>query len=176
MLKALTRLHEPAPSAGNTRLWRPGRSDKAAEPKLIWRRPRAFCAEAPELFSGKPSNLFAARQGMRFTAQQRNFVAAVNLVAQEPERLSACFVTKQYSASALYKVRFFVSGRWQIVEVDDWVLCDGETGMPALSRSFADNEIWMYLLEKAYATLCGSYQQLWRQSLHEILRRSHVHF
>lgn len=43
--------------------------------------------------------------------------------------------------------------------VDDWIPCEGR-GKPAFAKSRKRNELWVSILEKAYAKLHGSYEAL----------------
>ncbi len=43
--------------------------------------------------------------------------------------------------------------------VDDWIPCEGQ-GKPAFATSRKGNELWVSILEKAYAKLHGSYEAL----------------
>jgi hypothetical protein len=58
-----------------------------------------------------------------------------------------------------YVFRFFKEGEWTSVEIDDRLPCD-EFGNLIFGRCADKNELWVPLLEKAYAKLYGSYQQL----------------
>ncbi|PHT96917.1 hypothetical protein BC332_34157 [Capsicum chinense] len=50
-------------------------------------------------------------------------------------------------------------GDWVPVVVDDWIPCESP-GKPAFSTSRKGNEMWVSLLEKAYAKLHSSYEAL----------------
>nr|GEY59140.1 calpain-type cysteine protease DEK1 [Tanacetum cinerariifolium] len=50
-------------------------------------------------------------------------------------------------------------GEWVPVVIDDWVPCESP-GKPAFATSKKGNELWVSLLEKAYAKLHGSYEAL----------------
>ncbi|KAL0436113.1 UNVERIFIED_CONTAM: Calpain-type cysteine protease DEK1 [Sesamum radiatum] len=50
-------------------------------------------------------------------------------------------------------------GEWVPVVVDDWIPCESH-GKPAFATSRKGNELWVSILEKAYAKLHGSYEAL----------------
>ena len=52
-----------------------------------------------------------------------------------------------------------LQGEWVPVVVDDWIPCESP-GKPAFATSRKGNELWVSVLEKAYAKLHGSYEAL----------------
>ena len=50
-------------------------------------------------------------------------------------------------------------GRWRYVHVDDRIPC-GRNGTPHFARSINTNEVWVMVVEKAYAKLHGCYEAL----------------
>jgi calpain-15 len=58
----------------------------------------------------------------------------------------------------IYTVRFCKGGEWVTVTIDDYFPCF-LMGQPIFSRSNG-NELWVLILEKAYAKLHGSYYAL----------------
>ena len=55
----------------------------------------------------------------------------------------------------IYKIRLCKNGEWVVVTIDDYIPCYYNAG-PIFSRSNGD-ELWVMLLEKAYAKLHGNY-------------------
>jgi calpain-15 len=58
----------------------------------------------------------------------------------------------------MYRLRLCKNGQWVTVTVDDYFPCF-PLGTPMFSRNNGD-ELWVLLLEKAYAKLHGSYKLL----------------
>ncbi|KAI4317449.1 hypothetical protein L6164_025316 [Bauhinia variegata] len=121
-------------------------------PGEILRRNRLDCL--PCLFSGpaNPSDVCQGRLGDCW------FLSAV-AVLTEVSRISEVIITPGYNEEGIYTVRFCVQGEWVPVVVDDWIPCES-LGKPAFATSKKGNELWVSLLEKAYAKLHGSYEAL----------------
>ncbi|KAL8255534.1 hypothetical protein R6Q59_030601 [Mikania micrantha] len=108
----------------------------------------------PCLFSGdvNPSDVCQGRLGDCW------FLSAV-AVLTEVSRISEVIITPEYNEEGIYTVRFCIQGEWVPVVVDDWIPCESP-GKPAFATSKKGNELWVSLLEKAYAKLHGSYEAL----------------
>lgn len=86
------------------------------------------------------------------------FLCAVSCLAERPALVERIFVTKQYNEQGVYELRISKNGEWRNVIVDDYFPCFPNGG-PIFSRSNG-NEIWVLLLEKAYAKLHGGYKAI----------------
>jgi calpain-15 len=56
--------------------------------------------------------------------------------------------------AGLYTLSFCKNGMWQTVRIDDYVPCAADGGGPVYSRGNGA-ELWVMLLEKAYAKVIG---------------------
>ena len=85
------------------------------------------------------------------------FLCALSAIAEFPHLVKNLFLEESQTVSphGVYKLRLCKNGQWQTVTVDDYFPC-WPGGGPAYSRSHG-NELWVLLLEKAYAKLHGSY-------------------
>jgi calpain, invertebrate len=63
-----------------------------------------------------------------------------------------------YRKKGLYVFRFYKNFNWVYVIVDDRLPC--ENSKPVFGRCTNLNEIWVPLIEKAYAKLHGCYEAL----------------
>ncbi|XP_042008073.1 calpain-type cysteine protease DEK1-like isoform X1 [Salvia splendens] len=124
-----------------------------------WMRPKEIVKEkhldcAPCLFSGtaNPSDVCQGRLGDCW------FLSAV-AVLTEVSRISEVIITPDFNGEGIYTVRFCIQGEWVPVVVDDWIPCESP-GKPAFATSRKGNELWVSILEKAYAKLHGSYEAL----------------
>ncbi|KAK7369224.1 hypothetical protein VNO80_11259 [Phaseolus coccineus] len=106
------------------------------------------------LFSGSPnpSDVCQGRLGDCW------FLSAV-AVLTEVSCISEVIITPEYNEEGIYTVRFCVQGEWIPVVVDDWIPCE-LPGKPAFATSKKGYELWVSILEKAYAKLHGSYEAL----------------
>lgn len=81
--------------------------------------------------------------------------------------------TNQTHASRLYTCRFYVDGDWVEVLTDTRLPCcrDDNTGYmaPAYARSIKSSDMWIPLVEKAYAKAVGCYESIIKIKAHEVL-------
>jgi len=136
---------------------------------VIWKRPHEFMKGEPKLFEDQvdPNDI---RQGALGDCW---FLASVACIAENPVDKSTSnknggitpsglvkrlFITDSYNEFGIYQLRVCKNGEWIVVTVDDYIPCHVNGG-PMFS-SCRGNELWVVLLEKAYAKLHGNYWQL----------------
>jgi calpain-15 len=85
-------------------------------------------------------------------------LSAAACLAERPKLIERLFITKEYNEMGIYKIRLCKNGEWIVVTVDDYIPCYYNGG-PMFSRS-TGRELWVLLLEKAYAKLHGHYYSL----------------
>ncbi|KAJ3692452.1 hypothetical protein LUZ60_012802 [Juncus effusus] len=124
-----------------------------------WLRPVDIVREScifsrPCLFSGtiNSSDVCQGRLGDCW------FLSAV-AVLTEMSKISEVIITPEFNEEGIYTVRFCLQGEWVPVVVDDWIPCEAPS-KPAFATSKKRNELWVSILEKAYAKLHGSYEAL----------------
>ena len=66
----------------------------------------------------------------------------------------------KYRDVGLYVLRFFKNFQWIYVVVDQRVIVDKRTRTPVFGHCKDPNEMWVALIEKAYAKLHGCYENL----------------
>lgn len=86
------------------------------------------------------------------------FLSALAILAERPALIERLFITKGYNESGVYRVKLCKNGEWVTVTVDDYFPCFPE-GEPLFARNHG-NELWVLILEKAYAKLHGNYYLL----------------
>ena len=85
-------------------------------------------------------------------------LCAMATLAERPALVEKLFVTREYKKNGAYRLKVNKSGVWQEVTVDDYMPCQLD-GAPLFTRTHG-NELWVQLLEKTYAKVHGSYENL----------------
>lgn len=88
------------------------------------------------------------------------FLSSISSLAEFPERVEKIFQTKQANEAGCYALRFYVNGEPHDVVIDDYFPWHKIKKTWAFSKSSNDGEIWVLLLEKAWAKIFGSYQRI----------------
>lgn len=96
------------------------------------------------------------------------FLAAISSIAEKPERLERLFLTKENNENGLFAVALCLNGVWEEVILDDYAPCDWN-GKLAFNTS-KHNELWVVLLEKAWAKVHGGYLNIEAGLTREALR------
>ena len=101
---------------------------------------------------------FAALSGIAEARDEEN-----NLDENEKgRRIRERFLTKKVNKAGCYAISFVVDGQPRTVVIDDYfpfVINKKGKEMFAFAKSkTGENEIWVQLVEKAWAKVCGSYE------------------
>ena len=128
--------------------------ERKVQTPVHWRRPMDFFNGEFNVFMEKiePNDI---KQGMLGDCW---FMCALASLAERPQLVRRLFHIDQANAEGFYQIFFCKGGEWVRVTVDDYFPCFPKQG-PMFSRS-QGNELWVLLLEKAYAKLHGSYNLL----------------
>ena len=78
------------------------------------------------------------------------------MLAEREERVRKLFVTDQINDKGIYGVVFCDAGHKQLICVDDHYV--SRQGRAIFSQN-KEPEMWVMVLEKAWAKLCGSYEE-----------------
>ena len=141
-------------------IYPPSESQPFGQP-IVWKRPKDFMIvdesqglSAPEVFFKKiePDDIKQGQLGDCW------FMCALASLAEMPNLVDRLFITQRYNEEGLYRLKICKNGEWIEVTVDDYFPCSVEGG-PLFSRSNG-NELWVLLLEKAYAKIHGNYYTL----------------
>jgi calpain-15 len=82
-------------------------------------------------------------------------LSTIATLAERPSLIERLFITKEINNFGVYRVKLCKNGEWVTITLDDFFPCY-PMGSPIFSRN-AGNDIWVLLLEKAYAKLHGNY-------------------
>ena len=96
------------------------------------------------------------------------FLAAISSIAEKPERLKRLFLSKKNHGNGIYALAMCINGVWEEVIMDDFAPCL-KNGKLAFNNS-KTNEMWVILLEKAWAKIHGGYLNIEAGLTREALR------
>ena len=82
------------------------------------------------------------------------FLTALSVLAEWPDRVRKLFIDDKVNDSGVYGAWVTKNGERFPVLVDDYIPVDGDA--PAFSQSHGP-ELWVIILEKAYAKINGGY-------------------
>ena len=90
--------------------------------------------------------------------QTRTNAVLLSVSPRYPGAIQSTFDTIEYRRDGKYSIRLFnrPADKWEHVLVDDRFPCDAGSGKP-LFTSPKGEELWVLLLEKAFAKFCGGY-------------------
>eukprot|EP00347_Sterkiella_histriomuscorum_P016663 403352333 len=149
----------PASNQSLVKNWRdPSCQDKQNWKQFKWLRPQEITSIKT---SGKEIGIFVdsidpsdINQGLLGDCY---FLSCLSVLAENPQRIRRLFVTDQINEYGVYGVRICKNGEWREIVIDDRIPC--QRGEPAFSKAIG-NELWVPLMEKAWAKLHGSYDRV----------------
>ena len=100
--------------------------------------------------------LVGGRRGMQYDKDMiidKDIAASLSMGVYPP-------IFHRYRLRGLYVVRFFKNFRWIYVIVDDRLPVNKESMRPVFGTCKNAHELWVALIEKAYAKMHGCYEQL----------------
>ena len=99
------------------------------------------------------------------------FLSAIAGLAEYPDRIKKLFLTRHVNDEGIYCIALCINGLWEEVIMDDQVPTMQYSRSPAFNHS-RGNELWVILLEKAWAKVHGGYLNinsgLTREALHDL--------
>jgi calpain-15 len=85
------------------------------------------------------------------------FLSVLSILAEHPLRIKNLFKSQYRNDQGIYGVKLLNKGEYKEIVVDDYFPCLG--GEPAFSKANG-RELWVLLLEKAWAKKFGSYERI----------------
>jgi hypothetical protein len=86
------------------------------------------------------------------------FLGALSAVASRQNLIRKCVPSSNINPWGVYEISFYKNGKWISVVVDDHIPLN--KNKPVFASSKDANEVWVMLLEKAYAKIHGGYENL----------------
>ena len=87
------------------------------------------------------------------------FLSSLASLIKYQKFLSQIFLTKKINNQCYYEIVLFINGEFQIIIIDDFIPFIKNKNKPYFSRP-NNNEIWVILLEKAWAKINGGYSKI----------------
>eukprot|EP00960_Hanusia_phi_P041268 754920-Hanusia_phi.AAC.3 len=123
--------------------------------EVQWLRPSEF---VPKLAQGRQPQLFVDGANPSDVVQGALgdcwFLSALSCVASRRDLLRNLFASTEFGSQGIYTIRFYKNGRWKYITIDDRIPCS-PSGEPLYARCKDVCEIWVMLIEKAYAKIHG---------------------
>jgi calpain-15 len=95
------------------------------------------------------------------------FLSSLAALAEHPNRIRKLFVNQERNSAGTYGVVLCKNGKQQLILVDNYIPC--KNGKPCFSRA-NEKEMWVMILEKAWAKIHGSYRRIESGSTVQTLR------
>lgn len=95
------------------------------------------------------------------------FLSSLSVIAENPERIKKMFLVTEPNDQCVYAIQMYKNGEKVTVVLDDYIVT--KQGRPAFSKSNGP-EIWVLLLEKAWAKIHGSFHRIVSGQSHLTMR------
>ena len=134
---------------------------------VVWRTPDEFWGPGYAVFKGgiDPNDIKQGALGDCY------FLSTLSALAEIPDRISKLFKNKEANPYGVYAVNVCEMGEWREIVVDSLFPCKNKSAGPIFTRG-NDQELWVLILEKAWAKIYGSYGKieagLTREVLHDL--------
>ena len=88
------------------------------------------------------------------------FLSVLGSLCVYPDFFNKLFHIKEKTKEHVYGVYIYINGKWELVLVDDYFPYQGSRFKQFVFGSSCQNEIWVALLEKAWAKVNGCYAKI----------------
>jgi len=159
---------------------------------FVWGRPKEFLEGKYHIFGsdqteGGLMTSFRHRHFVDENAQEKNididdivqgelgdcyFLSSLSSLAENPIRIRNLFISKRINEnSGIFCVNICHEGEWRAVYIDDYFPIHKDCSGLCFSKSKqGDNELWVPILEKAWAKLYGNYEKIEAGLTRDVLR------
>ena len=88
------------------------------------------------------------------------FLSVIGSLCKFPKIIDKLFYTKEKTKEHIYGIYFYINGVWKLVLVDDFLPAYGSNFKKIAFGYSNTKELWVSLLEKAWAKINGSYAKI----------------
>ena len=121
--------------------------------EIIWLRPN-------EIFDNQPYSIFEHEIKLSDINQGKigdcYFLSAISSLLKYPQMIYQLFKTLTIPKNNCYQIMMKINSEWKIIIIDDFFPCNKKNNFPIFCKPFK-NEIWIMLLEKAWAKINNGY-------------------
>lgn len=120
--------------------------------KFVWRRSSEIFGPDYNIFYQEiePNDIKQGQLGDCY------LLSSLSSLAERPHVVQKIFNPTEKNEFGVYSVWLNVNGIWKNIVIDDYFPCLSDKSGPAFSRANG-NELWVLIIEKAYAKIFGSY-------------------
>ncbi|KAM3137969.1 hypothetical protein pb186bvf_009864 [Paramecium bursaria] len=120
---------------------------------IIWKRPEQFLHKGQiKLFDTiEPMDIKQGELGDCY------LLSSLAALAEQPIHIERLFITKTFQENGKYELIMCIDGEMKEIILDDYFPCSNN--VPIFSKSNG-NELWVLLIEKAYAKVFGTYHKI----------------
>ena len=99
------------------------------------------------------------------------FLCAISILAEQRNLIYRLFNITEPNDEGVYSVWLFINGNWKEILVDDYLpIVEYDNGVEIAFSRASQDEIWVSLIEKAYAKAYGGYSNISRGNTIDALR------
>ena len=133
--------------------------------QIEWKRPSEIFGHNKYLLFEDKIEISDIIQG---TLNDCSFLASLGALSKYPNLIFQIFKTKTVNQNGLYELIFFIDGEFQIIIIDDYLPVNKNTKKLVFAKN-KNYEIWVCLIEKAWAKLYGAYNNITNIWMHQVL-------
>lgn len=124
--------------------------------QIGWARPKEYLGDDQQfqLYKGQiePNDILQGQLGDCY------FLSSLSVLAERPILIKRLFENQEANLHGFYCLWLCINGEWQYIYLDDQIPCkQTEDGFKTVFSRAHDSELWVLLMEKAYAKCYGSY-------------------
>ena len=119
---------------------------------------------AEEIFDSKDYTVFKDGSSMDDIVQGNlgdcYFLSALGSLCAYPDFFNKLFHTKEKTKEHVYGIYIYINGKWELILVDDYFPYQGSRFKQFVFGASGQNELWVSLIEKAWAKVNGCYAKI----------------